>query len=210
MNVPPQRRHRVCGAIQKFLRAIGLGFLFSHDEKPKKVLSASTTHIIARNIIHIFPLSALAGILWLNCGRYFIGPTFIQNPEKNSVFMVSIQVCAKLLELLCVASLATIVLQALRHELLGGGIPLGLLGSLEVEVDLAVELVLDMDYAMEVAKQKPPVCPLDCIRTHCRDNRAGVCLSDVTTRAGPTRWWCFVLHERYNRNSPILASDSHS
>jgi hypothetical protein len=108
------------------LRAIGLGFLVARSSggKPKKVLSTSTEHIIARNAIHILPLTALAGIIWLNCGRFFIGPPFIANPEKNSLFMVSIQVCAKLLELLCVASLATIVLQALRHELLGGGIPL--------------------------------------------------------------------------------------
>jgi hypothetical protein len=131
MNVPTKRRHRVCVAIRPLLKVIGLGFFLPgpDDEEPKKVLSASTKHIIARNVIHIFPLSALAGILWLNCGRYFIGPTFIQNPEKDGVFMVSIQVCAKLLELLCVASLAAIVLQALRHELLGDGIPLGLLGS---------------------------------------------------------------------------------
>lgn len=131
MDAAPKRRHRACVAIPLLLRAIGLGFLLpeSNAERPKIVLSASTKHIIVRNAIHILPLTALAGIIWLNCGRFFIGPTFIQDPEKNSLFMVSIQVYAKLLELLCVASLSSIVLQALRHELLRDGIPLGLLGS---------------------------------------------------------------------------------
>lgn len=131
MIVPLKIWVRVCVGVQQLLSATGLGFLSpgSAVEKPKKVLSTSTGHIIARNAIHILPLTALSGIIWLNCGRYFIGPTFIEDPEKNSLFMVSIQVCAKLLELLCVASLATIVLQALRHELLRDGIPLGLLGS---------------------------------------------------------------------------------
>jgi hypothetical protein len=59
-------------------------------------------------------------------------------------------------------------------------------------MDLAVELVLDMDYAVEVAKQKPSLRPADCIRAYCRDDWASICLLDATTRADSTFWWHFV------------------
>ncbi|KAI5357793.1 hypothetical protein Slin14017_G118060 [Septoria linicola] len=98
-------------------------------ETPKTVVSGSLKRAVLRNLVHILPITVLSSLIWLNWGHYYIGPSFIIDPEKNSIFMGGIQFCAKLEELLCVASLAAIILHALRHELLGDGVPIGLLSS---------------------------------------------------------------------------------
>lgn len=98
-------------------------------EAPKKVLTRSRWHAFSRNLVHVLPSGILVGLIWLNYGNHYIGPTFIENPEKDTFFLAAIQFCAKLEELLCIASLTAIVLHALRSELLGDGVPIGLLGS---------------------------------------------------------------------------------
>lgn len=80
---------------------------------------------------------------------------------------------------------------------------------MEMAMDLAVELVLDMGHAVEVAKQKPSLCPLDRIRAHCGDNRAGFRLSHAAARAESPSWWSVILYGRHNRDLSILAKDSH-
>ena len=59
-----------------------------------------------------------------------MGPAFSLNGTSDSTFLALYQVAAKIQETLCIASLATVVLQILRHELIHGeGVPIGLLGS---------------------------------------------------------------------------------
>lgn len=74
-------------------------------------------------------MTSLAVLVYCNYSTIYIGPYFTQNPADDAIFLAIIQVAAKTQELLCIASLATVVLQALRRELLDEGIPVGLLGS---------------------------------------------------------------------------------
>lgn len=98
-------------------------------EEPKIVLDGSRWHALSRNAVHLPPVAVFSILFALSYGHYYIGPTFVESPERNGLFSAGIQICAKLEELLCVASLTMIVLHALRHELLGDGVPIGLLGS---------------------------------------------------------------------------------
>ncbi|KJX97484.1 hypothetical protein TI39_contig485g00006 [Zymoseptoria brevis] len=98
-------------------------------EAPKKVLDGSAWTAMGRNTIHILPMSVLVALIAFNYSHYFIGPTFVEDPNDNGYFTAGIQLCAKLEELLCVASLTVILLHALRQQLLGEGVPIGLLGS---------------------------------------------------------------------------------
>ncbi|OQO14995.1 hypothetical protein B0A48_00377 [Cryoendolithus antarcticus] len=114
-----------------YLNTLGRGWLARENAlaQPKKVLSGSMWHAAGRKFVHVLPLTVLGGLIWLNYRDYFIGPTFIEDADKDNYFMAGIQLCAKLEELLCVASLSAIVLQALRDQVLGDGVPMGLLGS---------------------------------------------------------------------------------
>ena len=58
----------------------------------------------------------------------YLGPGFSYS-HSNGLFLVFFQIGAKLLEIVCVASLTTVVLHVLRHDLIRNGVPLGLLGS---------------------------------------------------------------------------------
>ena len=58
----------------------------------------------------------------------YLGPGFSYR-QPNGLFLVLFQIGAKLLEIVCVASLTTVVLHVLRHDLIRNGVPLGLLGS---------------------------------------------------------------------------------
>ena len=58
----------------------------------------------------------------------YLGPGF-STRQSNKFFLVLFQIGAKLLEIVCVASLTTVVLHVLRHDLIRNGVPLGLLGS---------------------------------------------------------------------------------
>jgi hypothetical protein len=115
-----------------FLRAIGLEILitnFGRREETKVILRDNIFYALSRCAVHLLPMTVLAGLIWINYSNLYIGPTFVMDPEMDTIFLAGIQLAAKIQELLCVASLTTIVLQALRTELLGEGIPFGLLGS---------------------------------------------------------------------------------
>ena len=58
----------------------------------------------------------------------YLGPGFSYS-QSNGLFLVLFQIGAKVLEIVCVASLTTVVLHVLRHDLIRNGVPLGLLGS---------------------------------------------------------------------------------
>ena len=120
------------------IRAIGLESvntllraLFSRwdtPESPKPVLQKSFWIALSRCPIHLFPVSVLTFLLWINYRGYYIGPGF--SALGDNKYIALYQVAAKLQEVLCVASLATVVLQFLRSDLLyGEGVPIGLLGS---------------------------------------------------------------------------------
>ena len=66
----------------------------------------------------------------MNYRGYYIGPEFSYLNVSDNKYLALYQVAAKLQEVLCVASLTTVVLQVLRYDLLyGDGALIGLLGS---------------------------------------------------------------------------------
>ncbi|KAK6440931.1 hypothetical protein LTR95_002845 [Oleoguttula sp. CCFEE 5521] len=120
------------------LRAFGLDILNatrrswtqrSGPETPKKVLNQTLKAALSRALFHLVPMTSLSVMIYQNYHTLYIGPYFTQDPQKDPVILAIIQVAAKFQELLCVSSLTAIVLQALPRELLGDGVPLGLLGS---------------------------------------------------------------------------------
>ncbi|PPJ54674.1 hypothetical protein CBER1_06003 [Cercospora berteroae] len=102
---------------------------FRKAEKPKVVLHKSFGIAWSRSAVHILPLSIFAILIYINYTTLYIGPSFQASGQDDEVFVAAIQVAAKAQELLCVASRAAIVLQALRRELLGDGIPIGRRGA---------------------------------------------------------------------------------
>ena len=58
----------------------------------------------------------------------YIGPEFSYRTSTR-VYLVLFQIGAKLVEIACVASLTTVLLHVLRHDLFGDGVPLGFVGS---------------------------------------------------------------------------------
>jgi hypothetical protein len=97
-------------------------------ESPKSAMRKSFWIALSRSSIHFPPMLSLTAIIFVNYWTLYIGPGFAHGVDDN-VYLALFQVAAKVQELLCVASMSAIVLQALRHELLGEGVPIGLLGS---------------------------------------------------------------------------------
>lgn len=122
-------------AFAYLLRTLGLEIANSpfrawrDPETPKPVLHRSFRVALFGASIHVLPMAVLAGLIYLNYRTFYIGPDFTWKSQNDPIFLAVIQVAAKVEELLCVASLSAIVMQALRRELLGDGIPIGLLGS---------------------------------------------------------------------------------
>lgn len=98
-------------------------------EQPKVVLTTSFHTALARCSIHLAPVAIQTSLLYLNLGGgLYIGPG-LDSPAKDPLYLALFQVAAKVLEMLCIASLGAIVLEAFRHELINEGVPIGLLGS---------------------------------------------------------------------------------
>ena len=97
-------------------------------ESPKPVLRRSRWIAISRCAIHIFPCSVFLFLIPLNYQAMYLGPGFSYR-QSNGLFLALFQVAAKVLEIVCVASLTTVVLHVLRHELMRDGVPLGFVGS---------------------------------------------------------------------------------
>ena len=78
----------------------------------------------------MLPVSVFVFLLWINYWDFYIGTGFSFHQRSDNRYLALYQIGAKLQEVLCVASLTTVVLQVLRHDLLyGDGVPIGLLGS---------------------------------------------------------------------------------
>lgn len=126
-----------------FLRALGLGALtlslqqcWQHVrgagevEVPKPVLVNSRWAQVCRSSFHLIPVLTSTALLVLNLRHYFIGRGLSGLIVNNNINLALLQIAAKIQELLIVASLAMVVTQIIRDELMfGEGIPLGLLGS---------------------------------------------------------------------------------
>ncbi len=117
-----------------FLRALGFEVLntlfrrWTAREPPKPVLRRSRWIALSRCAIHILPCSVFLFLIPLNFSAMYLGPGFSYR-ESDGLYLVLFQIAAKALEIVCVASLTTIVLHVLRHDLTRDGVPLGFVGS---------------------------------------------------------------------------------
>ena len=120
--------------LRYFLRALGFELVntlarrWNATESPKPVLRRSPWIALSRCTIHIIPCTVFLFLLPLHFSAMYLGPGFSYR-RSDGLYLVLFQVAAKTLEILCVASLTTVVLHVLRHELLRDGVPLGFVGS---------------------------------------------------------------------------------
>lgn len=132
--MPSHRLIAAFGHSKYFLRALGFEIVntlfrrWTATESPKPALRRSRWIALSRCAIHILPCSVFLFLLPLNYRAMYLGPGFSYT-HSNGLFLVLFQIGAKLLEIVCVASLTTVVLHVLRHDLIRNGVPLGLLGS---------------------------------------------------------------------------------
>ena len=130
---------------QQFFRNIGLGVINDFTlwlrgcrhrdrkrqrEHKKVVVSSSRWLAFSRCGVHILPILVSTAIIAINLQQVFIGIDFNSFIQSETINIAFLQTAAKVQELLIVASLATIIFQLTRDELLyGDGIPLGLLSA---------------------------------------------------------------------------------
>ena len=110
------------------LRALNCFTLLRHEpEHPKHVLQTSFWIALSRCAVHLTPITVFILLSYVNLKTVYIGPGFSVNDRYDSVYLTFFQVAAKTQELFCLASMGTILLQLLRHDMLYGyGTPLGL------------------------------------------------------------------------------------
>ncbi|KAF2187225.1 hypothetical protein K469DRAFT_442628, partial [Zopfia rhizophila CBS 207.26] len=79
---------------------------------------------------HLIPIGIGIGLVSLNLVGHYVGSDYGGPAVDDSVKLVGYQIAAKMVELLCVASIARFILAFVRHELVSSrGIPFGLLAS---------------------------------------------------------------------------------
>lgn len=135
-----QSIHLFFELLRPIVRSVGLNVFnfildrLSNRVEPKKnVVSTSFWVAFSRCWVHILPVSISIFLIQLKVrghylGQHLRGPT--SNDQEDSVALAFIQVAAKLLELLIVASLAAVVFQVIRDGLLHeDGIPFGIATS---------------------------------------------------------------------------------
>ena len=116
------------------LRALGFELLNTflrpriEAELPKPVLRRSRWIALSRCAIHLIPCGVFSFLIYLNSNAIYLGPGFSYT-RSDGLYLAFFQVAAKLLELACVASLTTVVLHVLRHDLIRDGVPFGFVGS---------------------------------------------------------------------------------
>ncbi|KAL6713894.1 hypothetical protein ACLMJK_008388 [Lecanora helva] len=95
-------------------------------EVPKPVYRLSLKGALSNSAVHILPILASLTTVILNLKTIYVGRTLTGQIESAAINIAMLQVTAKLVELLAVASLTSIVVHTIRKELvLGGGVPLG-------------------------------------------------------------------------------------
>ena len=128
--------HRFVTSLSDLLRALGmqsLNFIIYDQrkpERPKYVIRKSFWINMSRCAVHLFPAAFCVFLAYLNRLEVFIGPGFSVRGRSDGGYFIAYQIAAKILELLSIASMGTVLLQAIRHNLLyEDGVPLGLLSS---------------------------------------------------------------------------------
>lgn len=120
---------------RSFWRNIGLAILtFSNSgkgEPPKVLIQSSRWIALSRCAVHLLPAAVSISLVGLNLSGFFIGHNLDGAGSAGDDFKQStLQVAAKLQELLIVASTTSIIFHVLLKELtMGDGLPLGLLVS---------------------------------------------------------------------------------
>ena len=116
-------------------RAVGLRVLDllkrgTGNEGAKPVMRKSFWIALSRCGVHLVPILVFSWLLTVNYKTVYFSPGFSVLDRYDAFYLALFQIAAKCQELFCIASLSTVLLEILRHELLhGGGIPLGLLPS---------------------------------------------------------------------------------
>lgn len=132
----PSRAPRFHSFIQSkyLLRALGFELLnslcrrCSGIEYPKPVVRRSRWIALSRCAIHFLPTIVFLFLIPLNFNAFYIGPGFSAR-TSTGVYLVLFQIGAKILEIASVASLTTVLLHVLRHDLMQDGVPLAFVGS---------------------------------------------------------------------------------
>ncbi|RFN53302.1 hypothetical protein FIE12Z_2452 [Fusarium flagelliforme] len=123
---------RIVNRCETLLRAVGLGLttITKGPEQPKKLFTISRRVALARCGVHILPSFVSLILITINLLGYFIGGELQGSQNRDSIKLGTLQIVAKIQELLVVASLSTVIFHVLRSELVfGPGLPLGLLGA---------------------------------------------------------------------------------
>ena len=116
------------------LRTLGLEIInalcrrWSNAEPPKSVLRRSRWIVLSRCAVHVAPSVVFLFLIPLNFSAMYVGPGF-SSRISTGFYLVLFQIGAKILEIVCVASLTTVLLHVLRHDLMRDGVPLGFVGS---------------------------------------------------------------------------------
>lgn len=94
------------------------------------VLQRSFWIALSRCAVQLIPMLVFCWLLILRYRIVYFGPGFSVGDHCDAFYLALLKIAAKIQELLCLASLGTVLLDALRHELLSGsGVTLGLLPS---------------------------------------------------------------------------------
>ena len=118
--------------LEALLRTLGLGIVSALRFRPWKsktrgepikiALRYSRLTSLLRTLIHALPVGLALWLVVLNCNTYYVG-SFTYN-------LFYYQIGAKVLEIMIQASLTTMILTYIRHELaIGNGLPFGALFS---------------------------------------------------------------------------------
>ncbi|MCJ1340178.1 hypothetical protein MMC09_005472 [Bachmanniomyces sp. S44760] len=99
-------------------------------EFPKPVYRMSLRAALSNSVVHILPILASLTTVVINLKTIYLGRTLTGQIRSAAVNIAMLQVAAKLVELLVIASLTNIVGHTIRKELvLGKGVPLGAIGG---------------------------------------------------------------------------------
>lgn len=99
-------------------------------EKRKVAIYHRILYFCCESIFHLIPIAIGIGLASLNVVDHYVGSDLGGPPLHDSVKLVGFRVAAKMIELLCVASMARFILAFVRHELVSPrGIPFGILSS---------------------------------------------------------------------------------
>ncbi|CRK18416.1 hypothetical protein BN1723_011577 [Verticillium longisporum] len=114
------------------IRAVGLEIITIRKgpEPPKSLFVLSRKAALARCIVHLLPAMISIILISINLMGYFIGTRLQGWRGSDSIKLGVLQLCAKVQELLIVASLSTVIFHVVRSEMtFGPGIPLGWMGA---------------------------------------------------------------------------------